>query len=734
VKINAVHLRRFRGLESASLTDCAGLNVLIGRNNAGKSSVLTAIETGLSHLASGKIASIWRTRNRPIDEFTRRDASEPLQIGISFQLEKGINDTLRQKILASGAGLEVAVNQLASARIASVIFAGMTEGDDATLYVQEVGLAPVDVSGPSLAIQQNPLFKIDHSVAKELAERQRQIANVRRDIRAIDQLDRNMIEYSFRETGISRTRRVRELGGRAGGSQELNAKLDELMVDSETADKFYSALSQLRSSYELDIDELDSMDTEGVITVFSGNVHAVPEYVGWLLKSLADGQIISFKEVRNAIGREEANQILRLKTKRGGAEALARVQGTVKSLLGVQVDAFEPESASVSRRGAMDMQAEMDVDDFLVEANGAGIREALRIILDLELKNPSLAFIEEPEVHLHPGLERVLHSYLVGKSKSAQLFVATHSANFLDASARQNVYLVARASNGCAEVQKVASEGDLLKISEEVGLRPSTVLMFDRLVFVEGPSDEEVLSELGRKLGLDMAAASTAFVQMGGASRFAHYAAEATLDLLSRRQIKMWFVIDKDERDDTDVTRLLEKLGNRAELTFLGRREIENYLLFPDAVRSLLMEKMASSADSSQPTEEEIAALIESSAQALLDRAIELRLSKSVLKPVYPQYGGDTVAERLAAMNVALTARLSDIHSAEAAIRTELTEGWHQNATKLAPGSAILDGVFSHYGYKFKKEIDSRRLAERVDVTKLDTEITRFLKKVGSIS
>jgi len=528
---------------------------------------------------------------------------------------------------------------------------------------------------------------------------------------------------------------MRELGSLGGGgSPELRSKIDGLMAGADTIEKFNGALLQLKSSYELDIDEMETAATESAISVFSGTVHSVPEYVGWLLRQLGSGQIISFKEIRNAIGREEANQILRLKTKRGGAEALVRIQGTVKSLLGVQVDAFEPESPSLSRRGAADVQAEMDVDDFLVEANGAGIREALRIILDLELKNPSLAFIEEPEVHLHPGLERVLHSYLVGKSKSIQLFVATHSANFLDGSARQNVYLVSRGNTGSSDVQKVASEGDLLKISEEVGLRPSTVLMFDRLVFVEGPSDEEVLSELSRKLGLDMAAASTAFVQMGGASRFAHYAAEATLDLLSRRQIRMWFVIDRDERNDTDVTRLLEKLGNRAELTFLGRREIENYLLFPDAIRSLLVEKMASTADKRHPLEEEIDKLITSSAEDLLERAIELRLSKAVLKPVYPQHGGETVAERLIAMNTAIADRLKNVEQVEAKLRAELSESWPKNALKLAPGSAILDSVFQHYGYRYKKEIDGRRLAERVDVTKLDVEITRFLKKVGSAS
>lgn len=733
MRIESVHLRRFRGLESASLTDCAGLNVLIGRNNAGKSSVLAAIETGLSQLRSGQIASRWQTRNRAIDEFTQRDVTEPLQIGISFHLSRDLNDELRRKILASGAGLEVAVNQLEPATIASVVYAAIPSEDGALLFVQTIGLAPIDAGASHLNILRNRLLHIDNKVAEELGERQLSVDKIRGDLRAIERLDTNMVQYAFSDPA-NRNRRFRELGLRVSGSPELSSKIDSLLAGAESIENFSSALSQLKSGYELDIEELDAAATKGIINAFAGTVHLVPEYVGWLLRKLGSNQIISFKEIRNAIGREEANQILRLKTKRGGAEALLRVQGTVKSLLGVQVDAFEPESPSPGRRAAADVQAEMDVDNFLVEANGAGIREALRIILDLELKNPSLAFIEEPEVHLHPGLERVLHSYLVGKSKSVQLFVATHSANFVDASARQNVYLVSRGVTGSSEVQKVASEGDLLKITEEVGLRPSTVLMFDRLVFVEGPSDEGVLSELARKLDLDMAAASTAFVQMGGASRFAHYAADATLNLLSRRQIKMWFVIDKDERDDTDVTRLLEKLGNRAELTFLGRREIENYLLFPDAIQSLLMEKMATSADTRQPSVEEIDNLIKSSAEALLERAIELRLSKTMLKPVYPQHGGETIAERLAAMKTAIDERVNDVAHAEGRIRSELTDSWPANATKLAPGSAILMSVFSHYGYSYKKEIDGQRLAERVDAAKLDSEITRFLKKIGTAS
>ena len=43
MQIETIHILNFRSIDRISLLDCGGFNVLIGKNNAGKSNVLLAI-------------------------------------------------------------------------------------------------------------------------------------------------------------------------------------------------------------------------------------------------------------------------------------------------------------------------------------------------------------------------------------------------------------------------------------------------------------------------------------------------------------------------------------------------------------------------------------------------------------------------------------------------------------------------------------------------------------------
>jgi AAA15 family ATPase/GTPase len=44
MRIQSLEVRRFRSIEKTVLTNCGGSNVLIGKNNAGKSNILSTIE------------------------------------------------------------------------------------------------------------------------------------------------------------------------------------------------------------------------------------------------------------------------------------------------------------------------------------------------------------------------------------------------------------------------------------------------------------------------------------------------------------------------------------------------------------------------------------------------------------------------------------------------------------------------------------------------------------------
>ena len=96
--IRAIHARRFRSIESTSLKDCGGLNVLIGKNNAGKSDVLATIDVALTHLRRGCISGLWETNRRPQDEFCDRQLGRSLQLGIEFDLAENTNGALRDEL------------------------------------------------------------------------------------------------------------------------------------------------------------------------------------------------------------------------------------------------------------------------------------------------------------------------------------------------------------------------------------------------------------------------------------------------------------------------------------------------------------------------------------------------------------------------------------------------------------------------------------------------------------
>ena len=164
MKIRAIEIRRFRSIEKTVLTSCGGLNVLIGKNNAGKSNILSTIDLMHRHLSSATIAGSWDTP-RPGDEFTDRDCKTPLQIGIEFDLPSHLNLALRERLQSEAPHLEKSIEQIKNYSRLTFILAGARNDSAAFLFIQRIAAGSLKVDSLDLDIEGINLLTVPLPVA-----------------------------------------------------------------------------------------------------------------------------------------------------------------------------------------------------------------------------------------------------------------------------------------------------------------------------------------------------------------------------------------------------------------------------------------------------------------------------------------------------------------------------------------------------------------------------------------
>jgi predicted ATP-dependent endonuclease of OLD family len=516
-------------------------------------------------------------------------------------------------------------------------------------------------------------------------------------------------------------------------SKELISELETILVEEKSYEDFSSAVQTLETRIQEDATRVQEEPIRNKIGTFAGEESSIPDYVRNILHGISEMKVLYLKEQRKSMGKKEADRLLSLKTRRGGAEDLRNIQETVSALLGVQIDAFQSESRS--RRG--ETTAEMDVDNFLVEVNGSGIREALRIVLDIEFEHPNILLIEEPEIHLHPSLETSMMRYLKRVSPDCQVFIATHSTNFLDTGEMKNVYLVSKPDS--TRIQLLDYEEAEAQIPRELGIRLSSLFMFDRLVFVEGPSDETILREWA------FSKSNVGFIHMEGARNFTHFATKATLSVLTKRQVQMWFIMDRDERDDAEIDKLKEIAGENAVVKVLERREIENYLICHRAIIEFIELKRELSGNRSEhelPTESDVKNTIEGCAEKLKHRVIDKRVANILCRPVYPSTEQlfessqeTTIADRVTGEIQRLIEQLRESGSKAEAVYKEESEyvdrTWQSDKLAIVPGDLLLDMVCQKYGVRFNKDRDGERLAALMNEGEIAMDVKETIHEIG---
>lgn len=190
---------------------------------------------------------------------------------------------------------------------------------------------------------------------------------------------------------------------------------------------------------------------------------------------------------------------------------------------------------------------------------GAGIRSIYLLSLLQSFQgmksNSAIFLIEEPELYLHPSLQRKMAKILSLISNHSQILFTTHSPILLNEFCSSEIRKVSMDED---LYQSQISETSISDILDEIGYTTQDILHTDFVIFVEGQTDKEILNKIiGKYYNIDEN--KITIVDTKSCNNIAFF---ATLRFLNKTSLNDSYFIFRD-LDTSLKEKILETLENQ---------------------------------------------------------------------------------------------------------------------------------------------------------------------------
>jgi hypothetical protein len=226
-------------------------------------------------------------------------------------------------------------------------------------------------------------------------------------------------------------------------------------------------------------------------------------------------------------------------------------------------------------------------------AGGSGFHQALTLLAFLYGYRPTTILLDEPDAHLHVNLQREILDYFKLKciERNTQFLIATHAEEFargVDAS--QIVSMLSHVP------KRIQSAPDVLRAMSEVSnLEIARLMTSPYILYVEGESDERILRAWAVQCGAQASMDKVCFKAMeGGGKENMKKSADDHFAALKQiiPEVSRLMLFDYDTKDNA-----FHPEASNLSLAEWKRKNIENYLLVPEAWKRAALQQMACGED-----------------------------------------------------------------------------------------------------------------------------------------
>jgi len=158
-----------------------------------------------------------------------------------------------------------------------------------------------------------------------------------------------------------------------------------------------------------------------------------------------------------------------------------RLTGEIRKIFGY--DSLEVNAANDNQT----LQLYIDGETYMLGELGSGIAQFFMVLANTAIKNPPFVLIDEPELNLHPSLQRDFLGCLASYATEGVVF-ATHNLGLALAQA-DRTYSVQRVGHGRSEVHSYGETPRLPEFLGELSFAGYKELGFDKILLVEGVTD-----------------------------------------------------------------------------------------------------------------------------------------------------------------------------------------------------------------------------------------------------